>query len=126
MSLTAFQQEEVRLRNEAKAINNACRALGVLSLEGMTQHRWNDLTIAEKSELLDHSGKCDQLVNLVGWRVEVIDEPGDEPRRFIVGISSGWRPCHLELNNITSSGGGPARSHYHRVTKVRAPNGRRP
>lgn len=45
-----------------------------------------------------------QLSGLVGRRVEVIDRHG-EKRRFIVGRSSGWMPCHLEIARRDSSGG---------------------
>ena len=45
-----------------------------------------------------------QLVGLEGKRVEVT-EPGEPPRRFIVGRSTGWMPCHLEIKRRDSSGG---------------------
>lgn len=46
-----------------------------------------------------------QLVGLEGKRVEVT-APGEEPRRFYVGKSTGWLPCHLEIARRNSSGGG--------------------
>lgn len=54
--------------------------------------------------------RCDieltpQLIGLEGKRVEVIDDSGDK-RRFIVGKSTGWMPCHLEIARRDSSGGG--------------------
>ena len=45
-----------------------------------------------------------QLVGLEGKRVEVVDCYG-ERRRFIVGRSTGWIPCHLEIVGRNSSGG---------------------
>lgn len=45
-----------------------------------------------------------QLVGLEGRRVEVIDAHGDR-RRFWVGKSTGWRPCHLEIKTRRSMGG---------------------
>lgn len=45
-----------------------------------------------------------QLIGLEGHRVEVIDAY-DERRRFIVGKSTGWMPCHLEISRIDSMGG---------------------
>ena len=45
-----------------------------------------------------------QLDGLEGKRVEVVDKYG-EKRRFIVGRSTGWFPCHLEIARRTSSGG---------------------
>jgi hypothetical protein len=59
-----------------------------------------------------------QLAGLEGWRVEVQDTEWDEPRRFIVGKSTGWLPCHLELSQRNSSGGVPARREYHRVRQI--------
>lgn len=45
-----------------------------------------------------------QLVGLEGKRVEVLDSYG-ETRRFTVGKSSGWIPCHLEIESARHSGG---------------------
>lgn len=45
-----------------------------------------------------------QLVGLEGRRVEVVDQWG-EKRRFNVGKSTGWIPCHLEIHNRRSTGG---------------------
>lgn len=47
-----------------------------------------------------------QLVNLEGERVEVVDCHGDR-RRFWVGCSTGWMPCHLEVVRRGSIGGIP-------------------
>ena len=46
-----------------------------------------------------------ELKGLEGKRVEVIDCYG-EKRRFYVGKSTGWMPCHLEIAKRNSSGGG--------------------
>lgn len=59
-----------------------------------------------------------QLTGLEGWRVEVVDHDGDEPRRFIVGRSTGWIPCHLEISRRNAHGGGPARLEYHSVREI--------
>lgn len=53
--------------------------------------------------------RCDaeltlQLVGLEGARVEIVDADGKR-RRFKVGKSTGWMPCHLELANSRSHGG---------------------
>lgn len=45
-----------------------------------------------------------QLMGLEGSRVEVVDVYGDK-RRFIVGKSLGWMPCHLEIKRRDSHGG---------------------
>jgi len=39
-----------------------------------------------------------------GWRVEVTEADGNR-RRFIVGKSTGWMPCHLEVARRDSTGG---------------------
>lgn len=44
------------------------------------------------------------LIGLEGKRVEVVDCYG-EKRRFWVGKSTGWMPCHLEICRRNSSGG---------------------
>lgn len=49
-------------------------------------------------------GLTKQLIGLEGKRVEVVD-CYNEKRRFKVGRSTGWIPCHIELANERSSGG---------------------
>jgi hypothetical protein len=44
------------------------------------------------------------LIGLEGRRVEVVEADGQR-RRFKVGKSTGWIPCHIELANERSSGG---------------------
>jgi hypothetical protein len=44
-----------------------------------------------------------RLIGLEGRRVEVTDAEGT--RRFEVGKSTGWMPCHLEIARRDSSGG---------------------
>jgi len=69
------------------------------------------------SQILAHGAKyaaktgtrCDyelvpQLVGLEGKRVEVIDCDGHK-RRFRVGKSTGWMPCHLEITGRHDHGG---------------------
>lgn len=46
-----------------------------------------------------------ELIGLEGKRVEVITSWG-EKSRFIVGRSTGWIPCHLEIKKSNSMGGG--------------------
>ncbi|RPJ39987.1 MAG: hypothetical protein EHM35_00715 [Planctomycetaceae bacterium] len=46
----------------------------------------------------------EQLIGLEGRRVEVVDKYG-ETRRFWVGKSTGFIPCHLEIANRRSTGG---------------------
>ena len=44
-----------------------------------------------------------ELKGLEGRRVEVADSDGK--RRFWVGKSTGWRPCHVEISRKNSTGG---------------------
>lgn len=44
------------------------------------------------------------LIGKEGKRVEVTDKAGNK-RRFIVGKSTGFIPCHLEIKTIHSNGG---------------------
>lgn len=84
------------------------------ALEGMTQERWSAMSERQREELRDLSGLSPQLKNLEGYRVEVITKYG-EKRRFIVGRSTGWRPCNLEIPRRNSSGGGGAERQYKSV-----------
>jgi len=82
------------------------------NLSGMTVAQWDRMTEAQRAQMRDLSGLSPQLKGLEGYRVEVTDEEGEAPRRFIVGRSTGWRPCHLEIASRRSSGGGAARGRY--------------
>ena len=56
-------------------------------------------------ELNQHTGKrcpVELTPQLIG--LEVVDRYG-ERRRFNVGKSTGWMPCHLEIARCNSSGG---------------------
>ncbi len=83
-------------------------------LDGMTQEKWNALSNAQRDVMRDNSHLTPQLAGLEGYRVKVIDMAG-EVRKFIVGKSNGWRPCHLEIASRNSCGGDPARSKYQAV-----------
>lgn len=83
----------------------------------MTQEKWNRLSHSERERLRDLSGLSPQLVGLEGWRVEVVTTYG-EKRRFIVGRSTGWRPCHLEISRRSALGGPAAHSEYASVRKL--------
>jgi hypothetical protein len=75
----------------------------------MTQDRWNSLPLPERERLRDNSDLRPELCGFEGWRVEVVDKDG-KTRRFIVGKSTGWRPCHIEINRRSAFSGGPADS----------------
>lgn len=59
-----------------------------------------------------------QLIGLEGRRVEVVDVYG-EKRRFKVGKSTGFIPCHIELANERSSCGISADKEYKSVKVIR-------
>lgn len=80
----------------------------------MTQEKWNSLSTIEREKVRDYSDLSPQLKGLQGYRVEVVTDY-DEKRRFIVGQSTGWRPCSLEVNNRRSMGGPSAEKHYKSV-----------
>ena len=87
------------------------------TLENMTAERWALLSETDRAGLRDLSGLTPQLVGLEGWRVEV-DTTYGETRQFIVGRSTGWRPCHTELPRRDSSGGFAADSEYVAVRRL--------
>jgi len=80
-------------------------------LHGMTQRKWDSLGEPQRRAWEDKSSLSEQLCGLEGWRVEVEDSAG-EKRRFIVGESTGWRPCHLEIARRNCRGGPPADKTY--------------
>ena len=89
----------------------------ITTLEGMTQAQWDSMTSAEREAARDNSALTAQLVGLEGWRVEVVDMFG-QSRRFIVGKSTGWCPCHLEVLTRRSRGGGSADKWYRTVRRI--------
>ena len=88
------------------------------ALTGMTQSKWSSLSQAQKEAVRDYSGLSPQLKGLEGCRVEVLDNY-NEKRRFIVGMSTGWKPCHLEIKRVDSTGGDPADKEYRTVTIIK-------
>lgn len=88
------------------------------TLEGMTQAKWDKLTPAQRNALRSDAGLTPQLKGLEGDRVEVVTTYG-ETRRFIVGRSSGWVPCHIEIHNTRSTGGCAAHREYKSVRVVK-------
>lgn len=88
-------------------------------LQGMTQERWTRLTPHQRDAIRDNSGLTKQLNGLEGWRVEVVNSGDTRKRRFIVGKSTGWRPCHLEILTTRSMGGFPAATSYQSVRPIK-------
>lgn len=86
-------------------------------MEPMTQAKWSSMSEVQKAAVRDLSGLTYQLIGLEGYRVQVVDTDGTK-RRFIVGKSTGWRPCHLEIKTCRSLGGDPARTEYATVRRL--------
>ena len=78
---------------------------------------WNTMSRNDRDTVRDLSDLSPQLVGLEGYRVEVETTYG-ERRRFIVGKSTGWRPCHLEVKTRRSYGGEAAERHYRTVRRL--------
>lgn len=74
------------------------------TLQGMTWETWRDMPEHKRAKLRDLSDLTPELIGLEGRRVEVVDKWG-EKRRFYVGRSSGWKPIHIEVKRIDSTGG---------------------
>lgn len=72
---------------------------------GVGDATWRTLPEGVKSQIRDLSALTPQLIGLEGWRVEVTHQD-NTTRRFIVGRSTGWKPCHIEVARRDSSGGG--------------------
>lgn len=72
----------------------------------------------EKSGWRSASGLSPQLCGLEGRRVEVVTTYG-ETRRFNVGESTGWLPCHLEISRRNCYGGPAAEFEYNSVRVIR-------
>jgi len=85
-----------------------------LTLEGMTQAKWDSLSQSQRESIRSEDGLSPQLKGLEGMRVEVVTDY-DETRRFIVGRSTGWIPCHIEISRRNAFGGGAADRHYKSV-----------
>ncbi len=88
-----------------------------VTLDGMTHARWMSLTEAQRRALRSDAGLTRQLIGLEGQRVEVVTTDG-ETRRFWVGRSTGWQPCHIEIKTARSRDGSPAASTYASVRVV--------
>jgi len=63
------------------------------------------------------AGLTPELIGKEGHRVEVVTSYGEKVR-FIVGKSTGWIPCHLEIKRTDSSGGGGAIGSPYKSIKI--------
>lgn len=62
---------------------------------------------------------CPELIGLEGKRIEATNALG-ERSRFIVGKSTGWLPCHLEIARRNCSDGPGAMGPYTDVKIIRS------
>ncbi len=83
----------------------------------MTTERWIAMSEAQRADYRTDNLLTPQLVGLEGWRVEAETSYG-ETRRFYVGRSTGWSPCHIEIKRRNSRGGMSADRQYNRITKL--------
>ena len=102
------------LLDPARGNEDAARAartwLDLLGTPGTEDHFEICSNILERAQI--HCGvfqeRCPAdtapaLRGLEGWRVSAV--VNGERRRFIVGISTGWLPCHVARHNVRSRGG---------------------
>lgn len=83
----------------------------------MDYQTWQKMNEVERAKLRDLSGLTKQLSGLEGYRVEVETTYG-EKRRFIVGRSTGWVPCHIEISRRGAYGGPAAEKEYKTVSTL--------
>lgn len=83
-------------------------------LDGMTQEKWSALSPTQREAIMDYSALSPQLKGFEGVRVEVVRMDGTTAR-FIVGRSTGWKPCHIEISRRNTSGGPAASTTYKSV-----------
>ena len=70
----------------------------------MTWEQWSAMSPCERDAARDNSGLCPQLVGLEGRRVRVTPKRPYGPNTFIVGRTTGWRPCHLAIRARNAHG----------------------
>lgn len=84
----------------------------------MTSAIWRNVSSDQRERVRDESQLCAELRGLEGYRVEATHY--GERIRFQVGMSTGWKPCHLRLHNVRSIGGDAiTRGSLHDVRMVR-------
>jgi hypothetical protein len=78
---------------------------------------WDAIPRHLREAFRSEDGLSPQLKGLEGKRVEVVTDY-DETRRFWVGRSSGWVPCHIEVRTRRSLGGTSAERQYKSIRVV--------
>lgn len=78
---------------------------GTLKLYKQYQTLINEVAELNKNTgFKSNSELIPEFIGREGWRVEVVTSYG-ETNRFIIGKSTGFIPCHLEIKKRGSSGG---------------------
>jgi len=72
-------------------------------LRDMTQAKWDKLSRAERLRLRDESDLAPCLIGKEGRRVAVTFTDGST-KSILLGITTGWRPCHLVMANSRAIG----------------------
>lgn len=93
--------EELGYPNLRKAGKGTMQAYNdYMTLVEIARKKYMDSNRSWRSSIELHP----QLIGKEGKRVEVVTASG-ERSRFIVGKSTGWIPCHLEIKRRDSNGG---------------------
>jgi hypothetical protein len=71
----------------------------------MDYNLWRSLGYGQRERVRDMSGLEPRLKGYEGFRVECLHN--GERVRFNVGLSTGWKPCHLRVHNARCMGGDP-------------------
>ena len=66
-------------------------------METMTQAKWDSLSSAERAAMRDNSALHQKLIGLEGKTIRVTPKREFGLSKFRVGITTGWRPCHLAM-----------------------------
>ena len=88
-----------------------------MNLSSMTQTLWDQMTVAQRDAVRSDANLTKQLIGYEGKRIEAVTHDGTV-RRFWVGRSSGWIPCHIELKRRTSTGGESAYGAPYRSIRI--------
>src|SRR3974377_381023 len=106
--MTTYSDHEQRLLDQRsgaeldrlEARRRAFRALG----NDAKAQAWALMPMRDRELVRDTSGLIPALVGLEGWRLEATYPDGGK-RRFYVGRSTGWRPCHIEVSRSNTYSG---------------------
>lgn len=80
------------------------KRVGTLKMYNEYQQAIKLASLKSKTGWRSQSELIPEFIGNEGKRVEVIDCYGDK-RRFKIGKSTGFIPCHIELANVRSHGG---------------------